>query len=171
MVFLSLELVKGPLTLIAFHSLCALKLIFDLCMYSGDVCFCEIELYLFLVCSILSVFIKDIERFLADGYFQVIPVIIPHEVGKSVVLEDVGELAQQHLQNDVTAASSEQLGDIVDDEMFVYEKRSDGRPFYESLLQAFVDGYDIVEQMLVGGDLIAELDSLKNTFISKNAIL
>ena len=55
--------------------------------------------------------------------------------------------------------------------MLEYEKRSDGRPFYESLLQAFVDGYDVVEQVLVRGDLIAELDKFKSTFISKNAIL
>lgn len=108
---------------------------------------------------------------MANGYFQVIPVIIPHEIRKSVVLEDIGELAQQHLQYDVTASSSKQLGDIVDDEMFEYEKRSDGRPFDESLLQALVDGYDVVEQMFVGGDLIAELDNFRSTFISKKAIL
>lgn len=82
---------------------------------------------------------------MADGYFQVIPVIIPHEVGKIFVLEDVGELAQQHLQYDVIASSSEQLGDIVDDEMLEYEEWSDGRPFDKSLLQALVDGYDVVE--------------------------
>lgn len=55
--------------------------------------------------------------------------------------------------------------------MLEYEEWSDGRSFNKSLLQALVDGYDVVEQMLVGGDLIAELDNLSSTFISKKAIL
>ena len=89
MVFLAFELVKGPLALITSHSLSALKLGLDLRVYPRDVGFGEIELYFFLVRSIFSVFIKNIERFLADGTFQVVPVIMPHEVGKSVMLEDV----------------------------------------------------------------------------------
>ena len=55
--------------------------------------------------------------------------------------------------------------------MLEYEKRGDGWSFDESLLEALVDGYDVVEEMLVGGDLIAELDNSSSTFISKKAIL
>lgn len=120
MVFLAFELVKSPLALITSHSPCALKFTLYLCVDPGDVGLGEIEFHLFLMGSILSVFVKNIEGFLTNGNFQIIPVIIPHEVDKSVMLKDVGKLTQQNFQYDIAASSCEQLGDVVDDKMLEY---------------------------------------------------
>jgi hypothetical protein len=99
----TLQLVKFPFAIIPLNSLHTLQLGLDLTVNSVDIDLHQLELHLLLVHSIFCVLVKYVQRFLADWIFEVVPIIILHEIDKILMLEDVGKLTEQHLQDDIAA--------------------------------------------------------------------
>ena len=62
----------------------------------------EIKSGLFFMSSVFCVFIENMKRLLANSDFKIIPIIISHEVVKSVSLENLGKFPEEALEKNAT---------------------------------------------------------------------
>lgn len=76
------QIVEGPFTIVRADPPKLREVLLDLAVDAVQVPLHQLELHILLVCSVLAVFIEQVEGFLANGHFQVVPVVMPHEVVK-----------------------------------------------------------------------------------------